>query len=244
MGRPAKPIEDKRQQITLRFDPAVMRTLAQEADANQRSVGKEIEARVAATLPLDSEGLSLVARISAEIAALSKRNNGKRWHVDLTSWASVVELLAEGPIQDLRPNHPVDADDQWEAYAPLLAIDTARHEMVQRLAELGFTVAAERRLRGLLRLDNRISERAGIDRAPDGDLKEAAIALHTELARLDDEHDEKMQAFRDAMQIHWAAEEAGRELCHEHLHDEAVRKRNSGEDYNPLHLMRIFRKWR
>ncbi|MGB3379089.1 MAG: hypothetical protein WBH10_04375 [Allopontixanthobacter sediminis] len=245
MGRPIKASQDKRQQITLRFDPAVMKWLRVQAEANHRSVGKEIEARVVSTFPLEAQGVELFKRISAEIAALTKRNRGKRWHVDLTAWASVAEMLAEGPIQDMRPNHAVDADDQWEAWEPIFRIDNAREEIVRKLAEFGFTsVAVEKKARGLLRLNNRTSERAGIDQAPESDLKEAAIALHTELSQLDVEHDEKMQAFHLAMQVHWEAEEAGRQLTHDYLHDEAEQQRNSGEDYNPLHLMRIFRTWR
>lgn len=245
MGRPTKSIEQKRQPITLRFDPAVRKRLEIEAEANNRSVGKEIEARVASTLSLDAEGVDLVARISAGIADLTKRNRGKRWHVDLTAWASVVELLAEGPIQDVRPNHSVDADEQWEAYEPLLRIDEAREEIVRKLAEFGFTsIAVERKPRGLLRLNNRTSERAGINQAPDGELKEAAIALHTKLTQLDDERDEKLQAFHEAMEVYREAEEAGRQICHDYLHEVAEQKRDSGEDYNPLHLMRSFRTWR
>lgn len=244
MGRPKKAAADKRQQITLRFDPAVMKGLKAQADANSKSLGKEIEERVEATIGLDAEGVELVRRISADIIALTRRNKGKRWHADLTAWASVVEMLAEGPIQDMRPNSPVDADEQWEVYEPILEIDHRREELVSRLSDLGVKAAVEGRLQGLLRLNNRDQERAGIDKIPDGDLKDAAIALHTELVQLDAEHEEKSQAFRETMQLYWEAEEAGRQICHDYLYDEAQRARDAGESFNPLHLMRMFRKWR
>ena len=248
MGRPRKAAEEKRKQITLRFDPTDMQRLQALAKASGRSLGKEIEARVEATTNLDEMGLELVRRIGAGIVALQRLNGGvmrhKPWHVDLTCWASIAELLAEGPIFDMRPLNPVDEEAMWEAILPVFEIDGRRRDLVRKLAELGIDVALERKIRGLLQLDSRVQERAGIDAIPDSELKTTAISHHDSLRKLDDEHDEALLACRDAVKPYLDVEEAGRQICRDYLHDEAQRTRAAGQRVNPFHLIRQFPVWR
>jgi hypothetical protein len=247
MGRPPKAAEDKRQQITLRFDPAVMEKLKASAEASGRSLGKEVEERAGATLHFDEVGLELVRRIGAGIVALQRLHGGvhrhKPWHVDLSCWASIAELLAEGPIFDMRPLNPTDEDAMWEACLPVFEIDRQREELVRKLAELGIDVAVERKVRGLLKLDSRVQERASIDAIPESDLKIMAVSHHEALRKLDDEHDAALLACRDAMDPYMAAEEAGRQICRDYLQAEAHRKRAAGQRVNPFHLIRQFPVW-
>lgn len=244
MGRPPKQPTDRRQPTTLRLDPDARAKLERYAADSGRSLGKEIEARIAAMIELDALGVDLISRLGAAISALTKRNKGKRWHVDLTGWAAVAELLTEGPIQDLRPTAEPDADQQWEAIEPLLAIDQQREDLVAQLTTLGFSVAPEHRLQGLLRLNNRDMERAALNNAPEGELKSSAIRLHTRILELDEEYDQASQRFRAAMKPYGEAEEAGRQMCRDYLRSEAQNKRDASENYNPIHLTRTFSEWR
>lgn len=247
MARPRKEPDDKRQQVTLRFDPEVMQSLKAQADANGRSLGKEIEARVEATIDFDKVGLELVRRLGAAIVQLESLHGGvlryKPWHVDLTCWAAVAELLAEGPIFDMRPLHPNDEDAMWEACLPVLKIDWRREELVRQLAELGIVVAVEHKVRGLLKLDNREQERRSIDAIPESELKTDAISYHDELRKLDDELGAAALACREAMQPYWDAEETGRQTCRDYLRDEARRKSAGGQRVNPFHIIRQFPVW-
>jgi hypothetical protein len=140
--------------------------------------------------------------------------------------------------------NPLDEEVMWEACLPVFKIDWRREELVRQLAELGIEVAVERTVRGLLKLDNRVQERASIDAIPESDLKTAAISHHDALRKLDDEHDKALLACRDTMQPYWDAEDEGRRICHEYLLGEAQRRRAEGQRVNPFHLIRQFPVWR
>lgn len=240
MGRPAKLDKDRRKPVTLRLDPVSRERLESMAAASGRSLGKEIEARIVATMGFDAPGIQLVDKLGAGISELTKLNKKKRWHIDLTGWAAVAEYLAEGPIHDWRPNSEIDADFVNSACDPLLEVDELADELVRGLAKLGVSVSPERKIHGLLKLNNRTLERAAIDKIPDGELKSSAIDLHTQLANLDDEREDRARAFHKAMEPYVEAEESGRQLCRDYLHNEAQRQIDADELYNPFHLMRMF----
>lgn len=244
MGRRSLSEDKKRQPMSARFDPAVKERLLAEAEANGRSIPAEIEARVVATLGLDLAGLELVTRVAAEIAALSRRNLRKRWHIDLTGWAAVAEMMADGPIQEMRPDAPLRDEVVQAAFIPLLDTYNLKAPIVAKLAEIGVTVALERKIRGLLRLDNRGFERSAINAIPDPALRKESIALHDELTALDDAYDEQVKAYEEAMQPYRDAERAGREMYRNHIQDEALRRRDRGEPFDVKHLLGLFSSWR
>lgn len=244
MGRRLLKVEERRSLLSARFDPSIRLKIQAQAEANGRSAAAEIEARVRATIALDAVGLELVERISSEIAALDRRNQGKRWHKDLKTWAATAEMMAIGPIQDMKPVNQVDAEVQEAARQPLYEIYHKQEALVWKLGQLGVTVARTRKVGGLLRLNSRDLERAGIDRIPDGDDRDEAIAIHSMLVALDDNHDQALAEYAQTMQPYEEAEEKGRELYRAHLHSEATRAEAEGRPFNWLHLLGIFRKWR
>ncbi len=244
MGRRLLKAEERRSLLSARFDPSVRHQIQAQAEANGRSAAAEIEARVRATIALDAVGLELVERIGSEISALNRRNQGKRWHKDLTTWAATAEMMAIGPIQDLKPMNPVDADVQEAAQQPLHEIYYKQDALVWKLGQLGVTVARTRTIGGLLRLNSRDLERAGIDKISASQDRDQAIAVHEMLISLDDAHDQALLRYKEAMEPYEKAEEQGRELYRDHLTSEAARAQAEGRPFNWLHLLRIFPTWR
>ncbi|GGD60901.1 TraY domain-containing protein [Erythrobacter arachoides] len=244
MGRPSKSEEDRRQPVTLRFDPDVRARLEKHAAANGRSLGKEIEARVAATVGLDAQGLDLVRQISAEIVALTKRNKGKRWHADLTSWSAVAEMLAGGPISAMRPDDPWDEEDVKAILGQLINTYDQKANVVSKLAEIGLSISQDNKFGGLLKIASRNLERSSIDAIPDPALRQQALSLHDQLIALDADFDALRHAYGDAMRPYWEAELKGREIYRSHLQDQASHQRTFGEAFNAEHFLGLISSWR
>lgn len=244
MARAKLKAEEKRKLMSARFDPPVARHIEAHAKASGRSIPAEIEARICATIALDQEGLALVERVISEMEALRRRNRGLRWHKDLTTWAATAEMIAIGPIQDMKPMNPVDADVQEAAQQPLHEIYYKQDALVWKLGQLGVTVARTRSIGGLLRLNSRDLERAGIDKISASQDRDQAIAIHEMLIALDDAHDQALLSYKEAMEPYEKAEEQGRELYRDHLTSEAARAQAEGRPFNWLHLLRIFPTWR
>lgn len=243
MGRRQLNEEEKRKLLSARFDPGVAKSLEAHAQESGRSIPAEIEARIEATIALDKEGIDLFAQISSEIEAIRRRNKGNRWHKDLTTWAATVEMMAIGPIQDVKPLHPVDAEAQEEAWRPLAEIYQRQHSIVKQLAVLGIHVSHMRVIRGLLRLNNRNLEKAAIEAIEGNENRDVAAELHLRLCALDDAHDAALTEFELTMGPYREAEREGRELYREHLHTKAKQARDEGRSFKMPHLLEVFTPW-
>lgn len=244
MGRRALSEGDKRQPMSARFDPEVRTWLVSEAGKNGHSIPAEIEARVVATRGLDLVGLKLVTRIAEEIGSLGRRNAGKRWHIDLTGWAAVAEMMADGPIQEIRPDDPLQDNVVQAALAPLAGTYDEKILLIAKLARIGVTVALARKIGGLLKINNRELERSSINAIPDPALREECMTLHQQLTALDDAHEAQLKSYLDAMRPYWDAEQAGREIYRAHLENEAKHRRDRGEPFDMKHLLGLFSSWR
>lgn len=243
MGRRQLNEEEKRKLLSARFDPGVAKSLEAHAKDSGRSIPAEIEARIEATIALDKEGIDLVAQISSEMDAIRRRNKGNRWHKDLTTWAATVEMMAIGPIQDVKPLHPVDAEAQEQAWSPLAEIYERQHSIVKQLAVLGIHVSHNRLIRGLLRLNSRNLEKAAIEAIEGKEDRDVAAELHQRLCALDDAQDAAMAEYELAMGPYREAEREGRELYREHLHSKARQARDEGGSFNIRHLLKVFSQW-
>ncbi|GAA4642439.1 hypothetical protein GCM10023115_05730 [Pontixanthobacter gangjinensis] len=244
LGRPKLKAEEKRKLVSARYAPSVVAKLRACAEVSGRSVPAEIEARILATIDLDDKGLELAASISSEMESLRRRNKGKRWHADITTWAATAEMLALGPIQDFKPSHDVDEECQEEAWAPLAKIREEQGVYISQLAEFGIAVARAREIRGLLKLNSRNREYARITAIEEDDLREQALKAHEELCQLDDAYDTALAAFRLTMQPYWDAEEVGRKIYRDHLHEEARISKLRGNPFRWSHLLRLHAPWR
>ncbi|MFY7835774.1 MAG: hypothetical protein ACOVQ0_05785 [Novosphingobium sp.] len=244
MGRSKLKDEDKRRIMSARFDPPVARSIEAHAKASGRSIPAEIEARVKATITLDEQGLALLDRLAGELEIICRRNKGLRWHKDLTTWAATAEMMAIGPIQDMKPTNPVDAEVQEAALQPLHDIYQKQDALVWKLAQLGVPVARTRKIGGLLKLNSRDLERAGIDRIPSSDDRAKAVALHEMLSALDDDYDRVFATYQMEMAPYEQAIEEGRALYRDHLMSEAAQASSEGREFNSLHLLGIFPSWR
>ncbi len=243
MGRPKMKAEEKRRLVSARYAPSVVDKLKALAKANGRSVPAEIEARILATIELDDVGLQLVSDISSEIEALRRRNKGKRWHADVQTWAATAEMLALGPVQDFKPGYDADEECQKQAWAPLAAIRDEQREYIDRLADLGISVARAREIRGLLKLDSRSRERSRIVAIQDDSLRESALTAHSKLCQLDDSYDAALAEYRETMRPYWEIEEVGRQMYREHLHEEARISKLRGNPFKWSHLLRLHAPW-
>jgi len=202
----------------------------------------DLEARLLATCDLDREGVELVRTIALEIAQIQKMT-GKRWHKDLKTWASVAEMLAEGPIHHFDPDRPQDDEFVEAAFDKLEALQSARTELLDQLADLG--IAARQNP------DKTVGGQAGIGSSPDltrsstrlmcekldsEQQRTIALALLEEIIQIDDQVREANAEFEVALRPHYEQTLAGRKLYRNYLQKEAERKRSLGEPYDILHL--------
>jgi hypothetical protein len=133
-GRPPKPEAQKRQQIGVRISPTLKSELVAAAKKNERSVGQEAEMRLQQSFDLqkelgDEETHHLLRAIASEIDHLQTINKNKRWHKDLQTWASVAEMMGQGPIQRFKP-YPPHHDDAFDPHRQRLREVSAKKRVV------------------------------------------------------------------------------------------------------------------
>jgi hypothetical protein len=246
MGRPTKPAHLKRQLLSVRFDPEVRTAFENAAEKTGKSLSSEIERRATILANADEDTLDLIEQIVSEIDALETRNRGKRWHVDLRTWSGVAEMLANGPIREMKPTNDVDQEAQDEARGPVHDISEKQRDAVAALKNLGVAVQTERNLTMGLggSYNNRDLERAAIEAIPDINVRAEALELFAGLEQLDAEYEAATARWQELMQPYWDAENQGRQDYRDHLHELAVQRRDRGEPFNLAHLVKWFEPWR
>jgi hypothetical protein len=238
MGRPSKNPETLRQVVTLRLDPPVLRKLEMASKKAGTRFSKDLEARLIATCDLDREGVELVRTIAVEIAQIQKLT-GKRWHKDLKTWASVLEMLAEGPIHNFDPDRPQDDEFVEAAFDKLEALESARTELLDQLADLGIAARhnPDKAVGGIGSLSDptRSSTRLMCERL-DSEQQTIALALLDDIIQIDDQVRKADAEFKATLRPHYEQTMAGRQLYRNYLQKEAERKRSLGEPYDIMHL--------
>ncbi|WP_283418687.1 hypothetical protein [Sphingopyxis sp. Geo48] len=132
-GRPALPVEQKRQQIGVRTSPALKGNLEQAAKANGRSVAQEAEFRLLQSF--DDERRAggehtdrLLRQVAAEIEEIEAVTK-KRWSKDLTTWAAVARMFERGPVRRARPDRTSDDEIIMEAFGRLHQAEQEKREL-------------------------------------------------------------------------------------------------------------------
>ena len=248
MGRRPKDDSEKRKLIGARFDPEAFDFIERQASANGRSVGAEVEARVAATIGLDAEGLELAGMIAREIAIIQKIT-GKRWHRDLKTWAAVKEMLERGPIDERRPDRPQDDEALNAAFERLKTLKDERRRIVDQFAEVGLAIMEDPTskvnaffINALAAMDGgRSVARTTIEGAPESNDKVTALRLLDRLLELDVLIPQADKELNDLLTPYVDAGAEGALLYRERLKREAERRRDAGDDYSPMHLAGDFR---
>ena len=245
MGRPSKSPETLRQVVTLRLDPPVLRKLEMASKQAGTRFSNDLEARLLATCDLDREGVELVRTIAAEIAQIQKMT-GKRWHKDLKTWASVAEMLAEGPIHNFDPDRPQDDEFVEAAFDKLEALQSARTELLDQLADLGIAArhnpdktAGGQAGVGSLLDPTRSSTRLMCEKLDSEQQRTTALALLEDIIQIDDQVRKADAEFDVTLLPHYEQTIAGRKLYRNYLQKEAERKRSLGEPYNIMHLREL-----
>ncbi|WP_298198570.1 hypothetical protein [Novosphingobium sp.] len=218
--------------------------LEEAAQQANRPLSAELEARLAATADLDVKGLELIRALSREIALIC-RMTAKRWHIDLTSWAAVAEMLRIGPIHDFNPDRPQDDDILEARFDKLAELEHSRSALIAQLADMG--IAARRdpdksaSAAGIEQLPDRTrsATRLMCEKLDDADERSRAVASLQELLRIDDEVRRAENAFREALRPYYEATAMGKQLYRLHLKREAERRRSLGESYDIFHLMEV-----
>ena len=242
MGRPRKKPEDLRKIATLRLCPEVRRKLKEAATKAGRSFAADLEARLVATCDLDDRGVELVQAIAKEIVQIQKMT-GKRWHKDLKTWASVAEMLVVGPIHHFDPDRPQDDEFVETAFDELEALQSARTELLDQLADLGIAarhnpnkaVGGQAGI-GSLPDPTRSSTRLMCEKLDSEQQRTTALALLEDIIQIDDQVRKADAEFKVALHPHYEQTLAGRKLYRNYLQKEAERKRSLGEPYDIMHL--------
>lgn len=252
MPRRAKADEDKRQLIGARFNPEVRRMLEQSATANKRSLGAEVEARVAALAMCDQQTLDLFSEIAREIEVIQRMGvsadmKPRCWHKHLPTYAAVAEMLRHGPLRRHRPDDPFVVDDEVvRLSASLRTYHQQKEEIARQLAAIGVAVLPDRpkrpvRFGGLFgapligagaAFDHRNTERAAINAIPDDDLQRQARELFEQIVKLDEEEAQADSELGAALKPYFDAEREGAERYRAFRQGRAIAAFKSGAPFS------------
>lgn len=146
-GRPKKEGEIKGSSVRIR--PSLYEQLAKAAEESGESLARELEERLEATfteVPMRAPTRELTRQI-ALLAKDIEQDTGKPWDKDLTAWAMLREVLANGPIANDIP-HPDEAaaKNAIAANAERLELEAERKAVVGMLR--GFGIEADAVLGG------------------------------------------------------------------------------------------------
>lgn len=246
MGRRPKNEEDKRRLIGARFDRDARAFIHEQAEANGRSPGAEVEARVVATEGLDTNGLDLIRAISREITEI-QRATGKRWHKDLKTWAAVKEMLYRGPIHAARPDNW--EDDEWvvRASAEPDQLTHRRHEIINFFSSIGIMISESPLpmgtglLASTLNLDGgRTHAREVLNDAEPGPERDEALAKLDALLVLDREIEAAKERWLEQVKPYLEAESEGAILYREALQRNARQRAINGEKYRKADFLGVW----
>lgn len=190
-GRPKKDGELKESSVRIR--PALREKLAAAAEESGESIARELEERLEATfteVPMRGTTRELVRQVALATREVETETN-KLWDKDLTTWAMLRELLANGPIAESIP-HPdaAKAKNVIAANADLVELKAEREGLLRALrlfGPIGDAVLGARFLP--IAADPRTTLREAIDKREDlpQDIREALLQQLARLEELDAE---------------------------------------------------------
>jgi hypothetical protein len=243
MGRPSKNQEMRRQVVTLRLDPPVLRKLEMAAKQAGKRFSLDLETRLLATSDLDQKGVELVHAISRQISQIQKMTDVK-WHRQLKTWGAVAEMLRIGPIHEFNPDPPEGDEDVTAAFEMLEVIQRSRSDLIDQLADMGIAARQDPDQHsgegaGIAKLADRTrgATRLFCEKIDDPSDKAHALDLLGEILQLDEQARQANASFKDALRLHLNAINAGRKFYRDYLRREAERKKSEGEPYNIMHLV-------
>lgn len=228
MGRPPKPINEKRVQLNIRLNPADRDRLSQLAASAGKPVATYAESvlvahldRIESTTP---ETRSLIALAEQKIGEMETQTKG-RWHKNLKAWAAVAQMLSH-ILENDRPERPNDDEVVNEAFSQQVDAVRQRQAIVEKLADLGFAVNADPNPKKMLGVESygglfgasprrgssRTWERASIDAIEDNELRAKAKVLFAELEEADGLVAQAEERFRVSLQPYIEAEQEGRQI--------------------------------
>lgn len=244
MGRPPKPMAEKRAMATFRLAGAAREKIERAATEAGRSIASELEARVMATIDLDQAGLRLVAEISAELKAAANVTGESNWHATLTSWAAAREMLLRGPIERYRPHRMADDPEFAEAMDRHRDQLSKRWQLIAELATMGIAMPEEPKpkdtpvKRGLFgmgpgqSLDSREIWRARVASLEPSEDRDIALAMIDRLVALDGQIDVAWQECSEQISLFRKDETEGRDAYRRRLIETARRQFDAGEPYS------------
>jgi hypothetical protein len=142
-GRPKK--EGELKETSVRIRPALREKLALAAQDSGESLARELEERLEATfteVPMRQPTRDLLREIALAAKAI-EQETGKLWDKDLTAWAMLREVMANGPIANTIP-HPDAAATRnaIAANAELAELTAERNAMAKLLMVCGVNINA------------------------------------------------------------------------------------------------------
>lgn len=244
MGRPPKPLADKRALATFRMIGAARDKVEKAAAEAGRSIAAELEARVMATIDLDEAGLQLVQQISSELQAAANVTGEPTWHSTLTSWAAAREMLLRGPIERFRPHRMSEDPEFAEAMDRHRDLLSERRQLITELATMGIAMPEEPKpkdapvKRGLFGmgpgqlLNSREIWRARVASLEPSEDRDSALAMIDKLVALDGQIDAAWQECSEQISLFRKDETEGREAYRRRLIETARRQFDAGEPYS------------
>lgn len=250
MGRPPKPFAEKRAMATFRLTGAARDKIEKAAAESGRSIASELEARVLATIDLDSIGIKLIEQIASGLQVAAKVTGEPNWHSTLMSWGAGREMLYRGPIESFRPYTIGEDPELAEAMRHNFKLRDERREVVAELSSYGIALpedplgTAMTKRAGLfgggLALNSREIWRtkvAALDESPERD---RALELIDRLVRLDVEIDDAWTECKNQIQGFRKDEDEGRDAYRRHLQETARRQKDAGEDFSTSDLFALW----
>lgn len=223
-GRPKK--EGELKQSSVRIRPALKAKLEAAAECSGESIARELETRLESSFseaPTREVTAELLARIAHAVADLDA--TGRHWNTDLTAWAMVREILANGPILEAIPHpDPAKAKELTAKNSQIVALQIERDAISRALLMGGVSAMGEdiaqmlgARYTGLRAGIDRNAAREAIMARDDlpADIREGMLAQVARLEELDAEIDKLRQQVAQALAPYISAKEAARRFIYD-----------------------------
>lgn len=224
-GRPKK--EGQLKQSSVRIRPALHEKLTAAAGETGQSIASELESRLERTFseaPMREATSALLQSIAWAVHSLESGTN-KPWDQNLTTWAMVREILANGPVLETIPHpDPVAAKELATQNAMMRTKEIERTTLTNSLARKGFhpsgmqaSLVLGAALEGYRATPDRDAVREAINAREDipDDFKRELIADVDRIERLDAEIDQLRDKMKKAIAPYMRAREAARRLIYE-----------------------------
>lgn len=253
-GRPALPVEQKRQQIGVRTSPDLKEALEAAANANGRSVAQEAEWRLQKSFEDERRaGGEHTDRLLRQVAAEIEKIEGmtkKRWSKDLTTWAAVARMFERGPVRFARPDKTSDDEVIMAAWDRMYPAEQEKKELCAILSahqiyatpDLPEDQTPKRRASGLFggALNalltvpegpaDRSRERKAIAALIEDPQTQAELdAIIDRMEELDEIHRKARDEWQEALEPYHKAEAAGRELYRQMMQQRAQEAFRQGD---------------